>query len=633
MDRLQGINNRPARPGVSERKYQQQPTPGTALGRSVVYREVTHEDNLAIAADGHNLVAVIPAHNEGDSIYNCLESIYEGDMWPDLTFVVANNCSSGDKTVDEVLRFKERYPEFPLALHDVQGLEGRKVGALCYSWEKLEHLHFDYFVSMDGDVILDENCLRDLYDEITEGDRIGGVAARYNFLPASSKGPLDRFWLFYQRVDFAMWTANLLKEPGRETYVLGGQVSMLDADVMRKIADEPGRMYPWSPATAVEDMELTWKINDAGYSTVCSATARAWVGHMPTRAALWGQRMKWDRGIVDLLRDPAMKHSNGPYLKEPKRQQWRSLFDLIIRVLLWTALPLALLRGSYELFEAWWMPVLAVVPVLLSIIIGAITTWITPKRSIGEFLASLVYFPLEGYVWFRTGVWARAWIGALRGEKEDLWAAQSRSEGRGDTSVHSGRAAGRHRGVGSTHRNIDRDELDRDRRRSERRKAKERQVESGQRNRKRGNKHYFRWTLLPVSIVLTVVSLILALKVHEGFWLTTVIGGLITICIALSLLHSVFGDALSKRGKKPLGFRWIAIPLIIAIFFLATLGQQVVYVAWSWGKYLVYLAGTAVDIYLYFAWFSLLGITLVLCTILVIKIFSILALRSKGLKP
>lgn len=724
-----------ANPSVADRIHRQQPTPSEAAGKKVHFEEVRIRDDLRIHPDEDNLVAVVPAHNEGESIYNCLQSLYDGTQWPDLTFVVANNCSKNDKTVEEVLRFVDEHPDFPLALHDVYGLEGRKVGALCYAWEELErdNVKFDFFISMDGDVILDEYCVEDLFNEIAADENVGGVAARYSFLPTAAKGLMDRLWLFYQRVDFASWTMNLLKEENRATYVLGGQVSIMRESAMRDVASHGERMYPWSAATAVEDMELTWKLNDLGLETRCSATARAWVGHMPTRQALWGQRMKWDRGIDDLLRDPSSKHNKSIYLKEPKRQQWRSLVDLLLRVVLYTALPLALLRDSYELFERWWMPVLAFVPILLSMLIGLITAISMPRRRISEVILAALYFPLEGYVWFRTGVWARAWIGALRGEKEDLWASQARSEGKGESSVsgahrtgrvnrgqtqstvsstygrnrsvserindedniaydnydndnvvnnnansdgtgenfassepdydrpireREARAAGRNpydpelpsrsalrggdgkrRFLSRDHRSKDQRDLDRERENRARfanprrgSDAANRKNAAAESNKKRGNKHRFRWTLLPLFAAATIVFYALTF-VSLAWWLPAVVSGLIVLWIAFTLMVSLLQDAQIKRGKKPFGFRWVWALVLVAVLLLATVGRPLVVAALAWARYLVYLAGTAVDWYLYFAWYSLMVVTIVLCVILVIKIVGIMRLRSQGFRP
>lgn len=400
---------------------------------AISYDTITYQDPIPLfPQNSQGIVAVIPAYNEEKEIYTTLENIKAGTIWPDLTLIIVNN--STDDTLQNALDFQKENPDFPLAIHNIEGLTGKKTGALCYAWSVLKNHNYKYFISMDADVILDQCCLEDLYEEINNDETIGGVAARYNFLPNIAKGPIERWWLFCQRIDFSMWTAGLLKETNRETYVLGGQVSILRREAMQQICELDNREYPWSTETAVEDMELTWRINDIGYTTRCSDNARAWVGAMPNRSSLWGQRTKWDRGIVDLLRTPGMKTTSAHYLKEPKRQQWRSFTDMMLRILLYTALPLALLRGSYEVFTQWWMPLLAFTPIFLSMIIGFLSALYTPQRRILDIILATIYFPLEIYVWFRTALWARSWIGSLRGEKQDLWAAQAASEGQRTTS-------------------------------------------------------------------------------------------------------------------------------------------------------------------------------------------------------
>jgi hypothetical protein len=110
-------------------------------------------------------------------------------------------------------------------------------------------------------------------------------------------------------MDFASWLTDIMAR-NRSTYVLGGQATLFRIKHLQQVTVDHERNSPWDPDAQVEDMELTWRLHEAGRKTLVSATARAYAGTMVTVKGLMGQRRKWDEGMAALVeaQDAGQEH-------------------------------------------------------------------------------------------------------------------------------------------------------------------------------------------------------------------------------------------------------------------------------------------------------------------------------------
>jgi biofilm PGA synthesis N-glycosyltransferase PgaC len=59
----------------------------------------------------------------------------------------------------------------------------------------------------------------------------------------------------------------------------------------------------WRETTAAEDIDLSWRMQAAGWRVVYDRSWIAWVEMVPTWTALWRQRRRWSRGLGHAVRD------------------------------------------------------------------------------------------------------------------------------------------------------------------------------------------------------------------------------------------------------------------------------------------------------------------------------------------
>lgn len=357
------------------------------------------------------IVAIIPAHNEADCIADTLEGLLAETRQPDRIVVAADNCD--DDTANIARSFDG------VTVFETVDNKHRKVGALTQAWQAYGR-DADFVLGVDADTVLSPESVEVLEAEMLENPAIGGLMARYTFDQDLATGPFSALLVRLQRMEFAGWTMDILRR-GRRTYVLGGQATLFRGEALREVTERNKRSGPWSTSSQVEDMELTWRLEELGWETLCSEHARAYVGPMVTLRAFWAQRRKWDAGTIQIL----LSNGFSKQTSYPWRMQFKTVLDASIRVLFLVLLALALQRDSFVWSWVW------AIPPLLAIVLNLRTAWSIPNRRAGDLFLAGTLVAFEAYLVFRLCTWFVSWVAVLRGSRRDGWSAQYRAEGKG----------------------------------------------------------------------------------------------------------------------------------------------------------------------------------------------------------
>jgi GT2 family glycosyltransferase len=160
---------------------------------------------------------------------------------------------------------------------------------------------FDYVLGVDGDTVAEPDAVATLLKEIESGPKIGGVSAIFTVDDSKIKGPIASWLVAGQRAQFAAFNIKAMQHH-RVIPVLGGQFSLFSVRALEEVAKRENQATPWIMKSEVEDSLLSLQIKSAGYETMLSASARAYVGGMTTLRSLDGQQVKWNSGAVELMR-------------------------------------------------------------------------------------------------------------------------------------------------------------------------------------------------------------------------------------------------------------------------------------------------------------------------------------------
>ena len=370
---------------------------------------LTRRELAQVKPRTQGIVALVPAHNEESDIARTVDALLSQTRKIDRIVVILDNCTDGTEKI--LSRYKG------ITVMKTHANIDKKVGALTQGWQRYSHL-YDFVLGVDADTVLASDAVEQLETEMLRVPSAAGVMARYTFDVNLGTTFFARQLIRAQRMDFASWLTDIMAR-NRSTYVLGGQATLFRVKHLQEVTDRHERNSPWDPDAQVEDMELTWRLHEAGRKTLVSATARAYAGPMVTLKGLMGQRRKWDEGMAALLWQNKMPDKNTLI---PWKQQFSMFSNGIVRILF-----LVLLAASLTVHQFVWSP-LWLLPIAVGIALNVKIAWRVPDRKPADILYALLVVPAE--MWMVTRMWSTlvSWLNIWFGARRDGWAAQAAAE-------------------------------------------------------------------------------------------------------------------------------------------------------------------------------------------------------------
>jgi len=345
------------------------------------------------------IVALIPAHNEEDSIADTIEALLAQDRPADQVVVIPNGCT--DATAEVARRYQVTVYELPSLPH-------RKSQALNMAWMKYA-TRSDLVVCLDADTVLPPNAVGDWEKEFEIDPLLGGSSSKFTM---QAPDFLSRL----QKAEFATWTDVSLQRG--KTHVLAGTGCAILNEALWKVVRATDRIGPWSYKSTTEDFELTYQIRKLGYYCQVSPTVRAYTDSMKTIKSLWGQRMKWQVGTIeDLIAVGLNRLTFRDWF-----QQGAGIFNASLKLLWLFVIISAELEHTLHFVLFWWL-----LPILF-VALDVKRAWRIPHRDKIDVLIAATFFPMEFFSWLRSAWFVVSWCAyfkqKLTGIHVDRWSNQ-----------------------------------------------------------------------------------------------------------------------------------------------------------------------------------------------------------------
>lgn len=354
------------------------------------------------------VVAVIPARNEQETIADTVHSVQQQTRQPDRIVVVINNTTDDTATAAEAA-----------GAHAVT-MPGHnphmKSGALNYALDPLleELRDEDFVLVMDADTTLDP-CFIDISLEQFATDKfIGGVSSIFRGRPTTS------LLGYLQSMEYFRY-GRQLKRFANQAFVLSGTASLIRVDALRRIKEErrrgvllPEREGVYDIDTITEDNELTLALKTLGYDCMAPGVVST-TDVMEKLGALRKQRVRWYRGAIENLQAYGRKlpwHLRWTYW----RQQFGLLLSVFVIVLMLAALGITITGyiGGFVGFSWPMFLLIGVLPTVVHLIERVSSVWGMGKRAR---LIALAYFPEVLYSMILVAIYAIALSEVVRGKK------------------------------------------------------------------------------------------------------------------------------------------------------------------------------------------------------------------------
>ena len=233
---------------------------------------------------GYPLVAVlVPCFNEEANARETIDALMDL-RYPNFE-VIAINDGSRDRTGEILDALADEYPLLRV-IHNVKN-QGKAVGLNTAALLT----HAEILVGIDGDARLDPWCLHWLIRHFDEPE-VGAVTGNPRVRTRSTL--LGRI----QVGEFSS-IVGLIKRAQRSIGLIF-TVSGVIAAFRRSALFEAGF---WSPDKLTEDVDITWKLQLAGWEIRFEPRALCWILMPETLKGLWNQRLRWATGGAQVIFD------------------------------------------------------------------------------------------------------------------------------------------------------------------------------------------------------------------------------------------------------------------------------------------------------------------------------------------
>lgn len=319
------------------------------------------------------IVAVIPAHNESDAIEAAVNSV---SSQVDQVWVLCDNCT--DDTADIAKQSGALVYETVDNHHKKAGALNQLLPVLLLALSNEDRIFI-----MDADSRVVPGFIQQALK--SEGI-VGGV-----FYGDPGCGLVGLF----QCNEYARYARDIYTKNDKAA-VLTGTATLHRVDALQKVRNSRGELLPgtkgqvYDTEVLTEDNEITLALKTLGYNCWSPEECKVYTEVMPTWGDLWKQRLRWQRGALENIRQYGVTKTTLPYI----RQQLVMLFGVL-------AIMMYMLVTAYQIYfgqltAGWWS--------LLGLIFVAERVVTVRSRGLRQQIFAATLIPEMLYDFFLQGV-------------------------------------------------------------------------------------------------------------------------------------------------------------------------------------------------------------------------------------
>lgn len=288
-----------------------------ALIFSIRERKESAFDLPPVMSEYPVVAVLIPCFNEANNAEETVVQALKLD-YPNFE-VIAINDGSSDHTGDVLNRMADKYPKLRVVhLAENQGKAmALQAGSLVTEAE--------YLLGIDGDALLDPHAAQWMVRHFQKNPSVAAVTGNPRIRNRSTllgRVQVGEFSSIIGMIKRAQRTFGRL-------FTVSGAVTAFRKTAVHEVG------Y-WSPNMLTEDIDISWKLQRAGWDIEFEPNAIVWVLMPETIKGLWTQRLRWAMGGAQVL----MK--NIDVLFKPKLNfLWPLLLEMSL-TLIWSYLMLTM---------------------------------------------------------------------------------------------------------------------------------------------------------------------------------------------------------------------------------------------------------------------------------------------------
>ena len=234
---------------------------------------------------------LLPCYNEGETVYQTIESISRSNYPAELFEIIAQDDCSVDDSFEWMQKAQRDFTNIRIRT----GRNGVNCGKARTVCNALQHSEAELIISIDSDCIFHRDCIRELASCFSE-PKIGSVGGRVGVRnPNGSVITAIQTIIYYSAFQLYKIPENWT----RSVCCISGCLFAIRRELLLEI--EPairGRNWFGIPVNQGEDRFLTHQTLLRGYGTYINTDALCWTTVPTTLSVLFKQQLRWRRSIV-----------------------------------------------------------------------------------------------------------------------------------------------------------------------------------------------------------------------------------------------------------------------------------------------------------------------------------------------
>ena len=239
-------------------------------------------ENLPELAEYPPVSILIPCYNEAENIRETVEILLQ-QQYPAIE-IIAINDGSKDNTLEVLQALAKQHGQLRVVnLHSNQGKAmGLRTAALLANSE--------FLVCIDGDALLAPEAVTWMMRHFLNNPKVGAVTGNPRIRNRST---------LLGRIQVGEFSAivGMIKRAQRSygrVFTVSGVIAAFRKSALHNVG------Y-WSNDMVTEDIDISWKLQLAGWSIYFEPNALCWVLMPETLKGLWRQRVRWAQGGAEVL--------------------------------------------------------------------------------------------------------------------------------------------------------------------------------------------------------------------------------------------------------------------------------------------------------------------------------------------
>ncbi|OQW79838.1 MAG: poly-beta-1,6 N-acetyl-D-glucosamine synthase [Proteobacteria bacterium ST_bin11] len=238
--------------------------------------------DLPILTEYPSVSILIPCYNEGENVRETIEYLLH-QQYPNVE-IIAINDGSKDNTLEILHELADQHPQIRVV--NLASNQGKAVGlrtaALLANSEIL--------IGIDGDALLAPNATAWIVRHFLDDPHVGAVTGNPRIRNRST---------LLGKIQVGEFSAivGMIKRAQRSyghVFTISGVIAGFRKTALHDVG------Y-WSPDMVTEDIDISWKLQLAGWGIRFEPNALCWVLMPETLNGLWKQRSRWAQGGVEVL--------------------------------------------------------------------------------------------------------------------------------------------------------------------------------------------------------------------------------------------------------------------------------------------------------------------------------------------